>query len=211
MNYRIVSQLRLRKLCFILQLSTVAGWSFSPSTVLAQNTNIHANQPLNLLDVASQIIRMDYIKMQEHPSAQRCKTIGDSKANHFRRDVKSLYYYHRDSKFLGLQDGSGHCYIWLVDKNTSRSDLLTNALLSSFANRKLVEFTGGLPDIQDALRKINGLHFRDFGFHVFQSSNVCLSKVNRWRLEEKASWAVWSHQGNNCLGILSDKSFVTNP
>lgn len=176
-----------------------------------------SNQSLNILDHASQIIRQDYIQMSGNNNSpiicwseaiNRVKALGGGTLSSGKR---AIYYYHQDSDFLGLTHGDGHCYIWLYDLDAPRSRLLSNVLIGSVVQQvpaPLQNLFGKLPEISDAERKISGLHFRHFGFNATESSDVCLKKVNAWSLQEQARWSVWSHQINNCFGVISQYSFV---
>ena len=167
---------------------------------------IPENQSLNLSDYAGQIVRMDSNNLEQ----DQCYRSAQEEAQAEGNGVRAFIYQHVHSNFLGIRDGPSYCYIWLYDTSVSRLLLFTNSILGSLRDQlpPNIRAIAGLPDLANAERKASGLHFRHFGFNAFESSDVCLVKVNNWRKSVGANWMLWSHHANNCFGIISQESFA---
>jgi hypothetical protein len=167
---------------------------------------IPENQSLNLGDYAGQIVRMDYNNLERDTCYRSAQEASQAEGN----GVRAFIYQHAQSGPFGERNGPSYCYTWLYDTLSSRLSLFTNIILGSLRNQvpASVQTIAGFPDLAVAERKASGIRFRDFGFHLFESADVCLVKVNGWRQSIGANWLIWSHKANNCFGIVSQESLA---
>lgn len=181
-------------------------------TCQTRTEKIPQNQSLNLLNVSGQIIKQDYFRLNSNPSEGGCHFLAANTLQNQPDGYRAYFYYHRDSNFLGIPDGDGHCYSWIYNPNAERLSVLYSLLagaLQSQAPKEAAPLFDYLSKTRPAAAwKANGIQFQHFGFSATESSDVCLKKVNAWRMSIGASWGVWSHQAQNCFGIASQYSFA---
>jgi hypothetical protein len=187
-------------------VSRTGGFGESNWTRDSRVAWIPENQSLNLSDYAGQIVRMDFNNLER----DQCSRFGQEAAQNEGNGVRAFMYQHAQTNVFGIRDGPSYCYVWLYDTLSTRLSPLTSFLLGSLRSQlpANLQAIAGLPNLANAERKANGLRFRHFGFHAFESSDVCLMKVNGWRQSIGANWLIWSHIANNCFGIVSQESFA---
>ena len=187
---------------------TLAGHSTCQSRV----EKLPQNQSLNLLNISGQIVRQEYFLVNQNPSEGNCLFRAAQALQRYPDGYRASMYYHRDSNFLGIPDGDGHCHAWVYKPTADRLSVIYSVL----AGALLAQVPKDISPIFDALTarnaaapwKANGIQFQHFGFNAVESSDVCLKRVNEWRQNLGAAWSVWSHQAGNCFGIASQYSFV---
>ncbi len=182
------------------------------ATCQSRTEKIPQNQSLNLLNVAGQIIRQNYTRLNSNPSEGNCLFRTAQSLQSYPDGTRAYFYYHRDSNFLGMPDGDGHCYAWIYNPSADRLSplysLLADALKSQLPGDAAPVFDYLTATNPAAAWKANGLQFQYFGVGALESSDVCLKKVNEWRMNIGATWGVWSQQFQNCFGIASQYTFA---
>ncbi|HET9236614.1 MAG TPA: hypothetical protein VFO10_05160 [Oligoflexus sp.] len=187
---------------------TMAGHA----TCLGRVEKLPQNQSLNLLNVSGQIIRQEYYRVSQNPSEGNCQFRAAQALQRYPDGYKAYMYYHRDSNFLGMPDGDGHCHAWVYKPSADRLSVIYSVLSGALLSQLPTDISPIYEDLTArnaaAPWKANGIQFQHFGVNVTESSDVCLKKVNEWRQNLGAAWSVWSHQGFNCFGVASQYSFA---